>query len=179
VRLTRTRQQFRRTVVHTLRMLATQKTTVIEKELQQLQIVRTQMTTQEKVVPQTAVEILHHRTRTHRLRCHPCHRLTQLKEANTQLLMHSWRITVNGVWKSSATRHKSASGCWAAVVGPCPGRQFAGLQRFFLGIQEGVRYVLHAEGRRIGTRCPADVQIVLLLQVALERAVGIILQGPK
>jgi|SRR5579875_1030756 len=53
-------------MVHTLRMLATQKTTVIEKELQQLQIVTTQTTTQEKVVPQTAIDILHHRTSTHR-----------------------------------------------------------------------------------------------------------------
>src|SRR5579875_4185229 len=74
-------------MVHTLRMLATQKTTVIEKELQQLQIVTTQMTTQEKVVPQTAIDILHHRTSTHRLRCHHGHRLTQFKEATTQLLM--------------------------------------------------------------------------------------------
>src|SRR4051794_30434116 len=70
------RQQLRRALPFTLRTLASQETTVIQKELQQGQVVRAQLPPREEIVPQTTIEVLHHAAGTHHQSRHRCHRLT-------------------------------------------------------------------------------------------------------
>ena len=79
-------QQFGRAPPHALRVFAAQEPPVVEEELQQVQIVRTQVTPQEEVVAQAAVEILDHGTGPD---CAPAHRgygLIELIEPPAQLL---------------------------------------------------------------------------------------------
>ena len=59
-------QQFGGALAHTLRAFAPQEPTVVQEELQQLQVGPCDVPSQEEVVPQTAVEVLDERTRPRR-----------------------------------------------------------------------------------------------------------------
>src|SRR6266478_1035440 len=67
VRVRLARQQFPGALVYPVGMLAPQEPPVIEEELQQLQVVCSQVPPQRDVVPQPAVQVLHHTTGAHQL----------------------------------------------------------------------------------------------------------------
>src|SRR5262249_60788769 len=70
-------QQLRRALPLPRGVLATQETPVIEDARQQHQIVRAYLPPEEKVVPQSAVEVLHHAAGPHHLRRQRRHRVPQ------------------------------------------------------------------------------------------------------
>src|SRR5271157_5432856 len=75
----------RSALANTLRMFAAQKAAMVEEELQQLQIARAHLPTQEKVASQPAVDVLDDRTGTHHLLAQSTHRLLHRVETATQL----------------------------------------------------------------------------------------------
>src|SRR6266404_3036833 len=78
-------QQFRWAAVDALGVLAAEEAAVVEEELQQVQIIRSQVTPQEEIVPQAAVEVLDHGTGSDRAARHCRHRLAQVVETPAQL----------------------------------------------------------------------------------------------
>lgn len=86
VRVSLAREQLGRALLDPLGMLTAQKASLIEKELQQGQVVRPQLAAEEKVVAEAAVEVLHHRTGTHRLTCDLRDGFTHGIQASAELL---------------------------------------------------------------------------------------------
>src|ERR1700740_1969954 len=67
-------------------MLTPHQTTVVQEKLQQHQVISAQMTTQEEITPQSAVEVLDHTAGTHYLAQQLRHRLTQHPVSTTPTL---------------------------------------------------------------------------------------------
>src|SRR5580658_6096394 len=76
-------QQLGRTLVNALGMFAAQKAAMIEEELQQLQIARAHVPTQEKIAAQSAVDVLDDRTGADYLLAQSTHGLFQRVEQAT------------------------------------------------------------------------------------------------
>lgn len=74
-----------RTFVLAFGMLAARKAPMVEEELQQAQIVRAELATQEEVTAQAAIDVLDHRTGAHDLVGQILQRLTKAPEARAEL----------------------------------------------------------------------------------------------
>src|SRR5450755_925773 len=78
-------EQFGGTLVRALRSFAAQKAAMIEEELQQLQVARADFPTQEKVVAQSAVDVLDDRTGADHPLAQVTHGLFERVESATQM----------------------------------------------------------------------------------------------
>src|SRR5260370_34705282 len=79
-------QQFGRAFVDTLGMLAALEAAMVEKELQQGQVVRAEVSAQEEVTAQSAIDVLDDRTGAYDLVRHATHGFAQVVEMVAEFL---------------------------------------------------------------------------------------------